>query len=120
MGKVFHEGGRKSERIFTLVEENLQQKYMHEAGFFDITVKDIKCPFGAWSQDKKQKELGMSARLTLEADIEGVFTPRQGLIMVYLLTRLGRIDSLHVQRRHELESNRDSSVYWLPSEPTQG
>lgn len=56
MDKVFHKGGRKSERIFTLVEENLQQKYMHEAGFFDITVKDIKCPFGAWSQDKKQKE----------------------------------------------------------------
>ena len=77
-GKVFHEGGRKSGRTFTLVDENLQQKYIQEAGFVDITVKDIKCPFGAWSQDKKQKELGVSARLALEADIEGAFTPPSG------------------------------------------
>lgn len=70
-GKVFQEGGRKFGRTFTLVDEGGQQKYMEEAGFTDISVKEYQVPSGDWPKDPAQKELGLFARQALVADIEG-------------------------------------------------
>lgn len=39
---LFREGGKKLGRPFTLITDDTQRKSMEEAGFVDITVKDIK------------------------------------------------------------------------------
>ncbi|KAF5004806.1 hypothetical protein FDECE_8705 [Fusarium decemcellulare] len=41
-GKFFIEGGRKLGRPFTIIDEDLQQRYMEEAGFVDIKTWDFK------------------------------------------------------------------------------
>ncbi|KAL2132740.1 hypothetical protein VTI74DRAFT_3423 [Chaetomium olivicolor] len=69
--KVFWEGGKKFGRTFRVVDDDLQQKYMAEAGFVDIVVKDIKVAFGDWPRDKQMKEAGRWAKMTLLADVEG-------------------------------------------------
>lgn len=40
--KVFWEGGKKFKRTFRVLEDNLQKKYMEEAGFVDVQVWDFK------------------------------------------------------------------------------
>ncbi|AEO66840.1 uncharacterized protein THITE_2115309 [Thermothielavioides terrestris NRRL 8126] len=69
--KVFWEGGKKFGRTFRVVEDDIQRKYMEEAGFVDLVVKDIKCPLGDWPLDPAQKELGTFAKATFMSDIEG-------------------------------------------------
>ncbi|KAK4240966.1 hypothetical protein C8A03DRAFT_12786 [Achaetomium macrosporum] len=80
-GKVFQEAGRKTGRTFSLVDEGLQQKYMEEAGFVDIVVKDLPCPSGDWPRDPEKKELGLFARLALESDIDGYILYIWGSVM---------------------------------------
>ncbi|SPQ18285.1 794af904-952e-46b4-9478-2ab326c6bbf4 [Thermothielavioides terrestris] len=80
-GHVFQEAGRKIGRTFRLVDDELQQKYMAEAGFVDIVVKDIKCPSGDWPKDEKQKELGLFARLALLSDLNGYILHIWGSVM---------------------------------------
>lgn len=41
-GKFFIEGGRRLGQTFLILENDLQQKYMDEAGFVDITVVNKK------------------------------------------------------------------------------
>ncbi|KAK3290477.1 S-adenosyl-L-methionine-dependent methyltransferase [Chaetomium fimeti] len=62
-GKVFSEGGKKFGRTFRLIQDDVQIKGMEEAGFVDIVVKDYMCPIGDWPEDRKQKEIGMFAKL---------------------------------------------------------
>lgn len=69
--KVFWEGGKKFGRTFRVVEDSIQEKYMREAGFVDIVVKDIKCPVGGWPKDKRLKEIGLFTKLVLDTDMEG-------------------------------------------------
>ena len=40
--KVFWEGGSKFGRTFRVVEDDIQKKYMEEAGFVDVTVWEFK------------------------------------------------------------------------------
>lgn len=40
--KVFWEGGNKFGRTFRVVEDDIQKKYMEEAGFEDVTVWEFK------------------------------------------------------------------------------
>lgn len=46
-GRFFIAGGKKIDHSFTVVEDDLQQKCMAEAGFVDIQVKNLKASFGA-------------------------------------------------------------------------
>jgi len=73
--KVFWEGGKKFGRTFRIVEDNIQKKYMEEAGFVDIEVRDFKCPIGTWPKDRRQKEMGMYVKLILDTDLEGKLFP---------------------------------------------
>lgn len=41
-GKFFIEGGKKLGRPFTIIEDDLQKRYMEEAGFVDIQTRDLK------------------------------------------------------------------------------
>lgn len=68
---IFREGGKKLGRTFSIFEDDLQRKAMEEAGFVDITVRDIKIPFGTWPEDKKQAEIGVWFKMALESDLEG-------------------------------------------------
>ncbi|KAJ3520910.1 hypothetical protein NM208_g13524 [Fusarium decemcellulare] len=61
-GKFFIEGGRKLGRPFTIIDEDLQQRYMEEAGF---------APIGSWPKDPKLKEIGQFSHAAMEQDFEG-------------------------------------------------
>jgi ubiquinone/menaquinone biosynthesis C-methylase UbiE len=41
-GKFFIEGGKKLNRTFEIIDKDLQQKGMEEAGFVDVKVWDFK------------------------------------------------------------------------------
>lgn len=68
---LFAEGGKKLGHPFTMISDDIQRKGMEEAGFVDLTVKDIKVPMGPWPADPKLKEIGQWAQYTLEQDLEG-------------------------------------------------
>ncbi|KAJ4413553.1 hypothetical protein N0V85_003515 [Neurospora sp. IMI 360204] len=68
---IFWEGGKNLGRTFRVVEDDLQRKAMEEAGFVDVTVKDIKIPFGTWPEDKRLAEIGVWWKMGLESDLEG-------------------------------------------------
>ena len=44
-GRIFIEGGKKTGRPFTVLEDELQQKSMEQAGVIDILIKDsnVRC-----------------------------------------------------------------------------
>ncbi|KAK0725557.1 S-adenosyl-L-methionine-dependent methyltransferase [Lasiosphaeris hirsuta] len=69
--KVFKEGGKKFSRTFMVTEEDLQRKGIEAAGFINQEVWDYKIPVNGWSENPKDKELGMYAQLAVEQDIEG-------------------------------------------------
>ncbi|KAK3356326.1 S-adenosyl-L-methionine-dependent methyltransferase [Lasiosphaeria hispida] len=68
---IFHEGGRKTGRPFTILKDDLQQKGMKDAGFVDVQEKNLKTPLGTWPHDPKLKELGQYVQLVIEQDTEG-------------------------------------------------
>ncbi|KAF4428785.1 methyltransferase [Fusarium acutatum] len=87
-GRFFIEGGKKMEQPCTIIEDDLQQKCMHEAGFEDITIADYKVraqsdiddewltavlqiAIGGWPKDKKMSEIGQYVLAALEQDFEG-------------------------------------------------
>jgi hypothetical protein len=71
--KVWHAGGEKTGRSFRVVDDNLQEKWMERAGFVDIEVKDLFCPYGAWPEDPREKEAGILSKAAFENDMEGKF-----------------------------------------------
>ncbi|KAJ9148454.1 methyltransferase [Pleurostoma richardsiae] len=79
-GGFFIEGGRKLSRTFTVVDDDIQQTYMRDAGFVDIDVKNLKVPIGGWTQDAKLKEIGQYVQVALEADYEGYVMYMAGLL----------------------------------------
>lgn len=68
---IFELGAKRLGRSFTVVEDGVQRKAMEEAGFVDITVKQLKIPFGTWPEDKRMSELGLWYKMALESDLEG-------------------------------------------------
>ena len=67
--KVWHAGGEKTGRSFSVVDDNLQEKWMEKAGFVDIEVKDLFCPYGAWPEDPRETEAGILSRAAFENDM---------------------------------------------------
>ncbi|KAJ4289302.1 hypothetical protein N0V88_007053 [Collariella sp. IMI 366227] len=70
--QVFWEGGKRFGRTFRVVDDDLQQKLMKEAGFVDIVAKDIKVAFGDWPRDEQMKAAGRWAKMTLMSDLEDI------------------------------------------------
>ncbi|KAF5591379.1 methyltransferase [Fusarium subglutinans] len=87
-GRFFIEGGKKMGQPCTIIEDDLQQKCMREAGFEDIHIADYKVraqsgpdeewltvvlqiAIGGWSKDKKMREIGQYVLAALEQDFEG-------------------------------------------------
>uniref|UniRef100_A0A0D2YAY8 Methyltransferase type 11 domain-containing protein n=1 Tax=Fusarium oxysporum (strain Fo5176) TaxID=660025 RepID=A0A0D2YAY8_FUSOF len=87
-GRFFIEGGKKMGQPCTIIEDDLQQKCMREAGFEDIQVADYKVrvyfdihdqglaadlqiAIGGWPKDKKMREIGQYVLAALEQDFEG-------------------------------------------------
>ena len=77
-GIVFREGSKKLGRTFTVYEDDLQRKSMEAAGLVDIEFRDKRVPLGVWHPDKKEAEIGLWFKLTIEADIDGKL-PREPL-----------------------------------------
>ncbi|KAF5537535.1 methyltransferase [Fusarium mexicanum] len=67
----FIEGGKKMGQPCTIIEDDLQQKCMREAGFEDIHIADYKIAIGGWPKDKKMREIGQYVLAALEQDFEG-------------------------------------------------
>ncbi|KAK0745700.1 S-adenosyl-L-methionine-dependent methyltransferase [Schizothecium vesticola] len=70
-GKVFVEAGRRFGRPFDVVGDGIVEKAFEEAGFEGMTVWDSKCPIGPWPVDKKAKEIGTYALMSIDSDLEG-------------------------------------------------
>ncbi|KAJ4033704.1 hypothetical protein NW758_011312 [Fusarium oxysporum] len=70
-GKIFMEGGRKLQRPFSILEDNVQVESMKEAGFVTIGEEEIKVPIGGWPEDPKLKEAGQYFQAAILQDVEG-------------------------------------------------
>ncbi|KAI1660025.1 S-adenosyl-L-methionine-dependent methyltransferase [Daldinia decipiens] len=105
---LFTEGGKKLGLSFTLISDDVQRKGIEDAGFVDMTVKDIKVPMGPWPADPKLKEIGQWAQYTLEQDLEGY-------VVFMWNTVLGRsLEEMQVflaSFRKELRSSRTIHAY---------
>ncbi|KAI1381678.1 S-adenosyl-L-methionine-dependent methyltransferase [Hypoxylon crocopeplum] len=106
---LFTEGGKKLGRLFNIITEDVQRKGIAEAGFVDITIKDIKVPMGGWPANPKLKEIGQWAQYTLEQDLEG-------FVMFVWNTALGRsLDEMQVFLASYRKELRSRSVHaYLP------
>jgi len=65
---------RRQGGAFALVDDNLQEKYMKAAGFVDVQVKDIPCPYGTWPKDPRQKEVGLFTKAGFKNNMDGKFS----------------------------------------------
>ena len=73
--KVFWEGGKKFGRTFRVLEDDVQESCMKEAGFQNVVVQNFKVPIGIWPREQSQRVMGLFAREVLEVDCEGQFLP---------------------------------------------
>ncbi|EGS22570.1 uncharacterized protein CTHT_0010390 [Thermochaetoides thermophila DSM 1495] len=113
--KVFSEGGKKFGRTFTLISEDVQKKYMEEAGFVDIQVKDFKVPLDDHTDDAKEKELGACFGMVLHADLEGYVNYIWGAVMGW------RKEEIKVYVTHLRKQMRDKSLHtWYPHRVVYG
>ncbi|KAM5343682.1 hypothetical protein ACJ41O_012219 [Fusarium nematophilum] len=69
--KTFIKAGEQLDRPFTVLDDNLQQKGMEEAGFINIKSKTFKVPVGGWPKDPTFRQIGLFAQAHLETDMEG-------------------------------------------------
>ncbi|KAJ4328117.1 hypothetical protein N0V84_001486 [Fusarium piperis] len=70
-GKTFIEAGKRLERSFTVVDDNVQEEGMAAAGLVDIESRIFKIPIGRWPKDQNYRNIGLFAQEALEGDIEG-------------------------------------------------
>ncbi|KAI6758566.1 hypothetical protein HG530_010806 [Fusarium avenaceum] len=70
-GKLFLEGGRRLQRPFSILEDDVQRQGMEEAGFTNIQEEEVKLPIGGWSSDPKTKEAGQYFQAAILQDVEG-------------------------------------------------
>ncbi|KAF4344584.1 phosphoethanolamine n-methyltransferase 3 [Fusarium beomiforme] len=99
-GKIFMEGGRKLQRPFSILEDDIQVQAMKEAGFVNIKEEEIKVPIGAWPDDPKLKEAGQYFQAAILQDVEGT--------LMFIANLLGWTkEEIHVfaaQYRREIRS----------------
>jgi len=124
---IFTEGGKKMNRSFNIVNDDLQLTAMREAGFVEVGEKNLrvrdfpllvlcymflltmsrKTPVGSWPRNEKQKEIGTWAKLVIEHDTEGY--------ILFMATTLGwtREDVLaYIKQLHrEIRSGRKQGYY---------
>ncbi|KAF4968109.1 hypothetical protein FSARC_4470 [Fusarium sarcochroum] len=100
-GKFFIEGGKKMGQPFTIVEDNLQRKYMREAGLINIQQIDHKIPIGGWAKDRKLKEIGRYVLAALEADFEGYVLYMASQLLEW---SMNEVEVYCAQLRRELRS----------------
>ncbi|KAI0890392.1 S-adenosyl-L-methionine-dependent methyltransferase [Annulohypoxylon maeteangense] len=106
---LFSEGGKKLGVSFTLITDNTLPKALEEAGFVNITVRDIKVPVSGWPADPKLKEIGQWFQYTLEQDLEGY--------VMFMWTKvLGRtLEEMHVFLAGFRREMRNKSIHvYLP------
>ncbi|KAF4462526.1 methyltransferase domain-containing [Fusarium albosuccineum] len=127
-GKIFVEGGKKIGRTFLVVQEEIQNKAMAEAGFVDIQQKlykasiipsdcrahitwltSVQSPIGGWPKDEKLREIGQYAQLVMEQDFEGLI-----LFMTNVLGGWTReeIQVYVAHLRREIRSGKKHGWYW--------
>ncbi|KXX75055.1 Phosphoethanolamine N-methyltransferase 1 [Madurella mycetomatis] len=70
-GKIFAEGGKKIDQVFTVYEDGLQRKGMETAGFVDIEEHEFKTPVGGWPKDQHMNQIGRIAQAIMDQDVEG-------------------------------------------------
>ncbi|KFA51585.1 hypothetical protein S40293_03925 [Stachybotrys chartarum IBT 40293] len=70
-GKFFIEGGKKLGRPFTIIDDDIQQKCMEEAGFVDVQVWNFKAPIGSWPKDPRLSQIGQFSQAAMDQDLEG-------------------------------------------------
>ncbi|RKL50866.1 hypothetical protein BFJ72_g319 [Fusarium proliferatum] len=73
-GKIFMEGGRRLQRPFSVLEDNVQVESMNEVGFINIEEEEIKVPIGGWPEDPRLKEAGQYFQAAILQDVEGTLT----------------------------------------------
>lgn len=77
---VFHAGGEKMGRSFTVSQGHTMRDNMAAAGFVDIVEKKVKAPMHGWPQEPKLQQAGLLFQLALDESIEG--------FAVFLLTQV--------------------------------
>ncbi|KAF4456156.1 hypothetical protein F53441_1640 [Fusarium austroafricanum] len=106
-GKLFMEGGRKLQRPFSVIEDDIQAKGMKEAGFTNIEEDNIKVPIGGWPADPKLKEAGQYFQAAILQDVEGT--------LMFIANLLGWTkDEIHVfaaQYRREIRSKKHHGYF---------
>ncbi|KAK1749591.1 S-adenosyl-L-methionine-dependent methyltransferase [Echria macrotheca] len=66
-----YSGGIKIGSPFNVIDDDLQEKAIREAGFDVVEAVTLKAPVGPWTADKKPAEVGRYVSLALESDMEG-------------------------------------------------
>ncbi|KAF9772527.1 hypothetical protein IL306_009769, partial [Fusarium sp. DS 682] len=101
-GKIFMEGGRKLQRPFSILEDDLQVRSMKEVGFVNIKEEELKVPIGGWPEDPKLKEAGQYFQAAILHDVEGT--------LMFIANLLGWTkEEIHVfaaQYRREIRSKK--------------
>ncbi|KAH6871785.1 S-adenosyl-L-methionine-dependent methyltransferase [Thelonectria olida] len=107
-GKFFIEGGKKINRPFTVLKDELQRKGMEEAGFVDIQTWNLKAPIGGWAKDQKLKEIGQFAQAALEQDYEGYVLFMANMVLGWSKEE---VTLYCAQLRREIRSGRFHTFY---------
>ncbi|KAJ9136622.1 hypothetical protein NKR23_g9742 [Pleurostoma richardsiae] len=107
-GKFFTEGGKKLGRVFTPLDDDLQEKGMEEAGFVDIQTLKQKIPIGGWAEDEKLKEMGSVSQVSLGSDLEGYVSFMANLLLGW---NTEQVIVYCAQFRRELRSGKCHSYY---------
>ncbi|KAL1839886.1 hypothetical protein VTJ49DRAFT_1021 [Mycothermus thermophilus] len=108
-GKVFREASTAFGRTFFPITDDIQRQCMEEAGFVDITVKDIQAPIGDWPEDPDDKETGTFFKLVLTSDLEGYVNFVWGNVMGW------KPEEIKVYLAHLRRQMKDPSIRtWYP------
>ncbi|KAH9908964.1 S-adenosyl-L-methionine-dependent methyltransferase [Xylariomycetidae sp. FL2044] len=106
-GRLFNEGARKMGRVFTPLDDDLQEASMTAAGFVNMEVVRQKVPIGPWAAEKKWEEVGAISQTSLSSDLEGY--------VAYMAKLVGwTTEEVHVycaQLRRELRSKKYHPYY---------
>ncbi|KAF4466146.1 methyltransferase [Fusarium albosuccineum] len=110
-GRFFIEGRKKMGQTFTILEDDLQRKYMKEAGFINIHIDNRKVPISGWPQDPRKKEIGQFVHAALEQDLEGYILYMASQLLGWTMDE---VRVYCVQLRRELRNTkRYHPYYWV-------